>query len=50
MSVRVCVDFIQTDNKDVVNFKLWIGMSSVSIRRSTIGYRRVSTREFGGPN
>lgn len=48
--MSVCVDFIQTDKKDVMNFKLWIGMSSVSIPRSTIGYGRVSTREFGGPN
>lgn len=50
---RMCVcvwDFIQTDKKDVVNFKLWTGMWSVSVRRSTMGYGGVSTREFGGPN
>lgn len=47
----VCVwDVIQTDKKDVVNFKLWTGMWSVSVHRSTIGYGGVSTREFGGPN
>lgn len=47
----MCVrDFIQTDKKDVVNFKLGTGMWSVSVRRSTIGYGGVSTREFGGPN
>lgn len=41
----MCVDWIQTDKKDVMNFKLWIGMSSVSIRRSTIGYGRVIAPE-----
>lgn len=41
----MCVDWIQTDKKDVMNFKLWIGMSSVSIHRSTIGYGRVIAPE-----
>lgn len=49
--VGVCVGWvIQTDEKDVVDFKLGTGMWSVGVRRSTIGQEGVSTREFGGPN
>lgn len=46
----VCGWVIQTDEKDVVDFKLGTGMWSVGVRRSTIGQEGVSTREFGGPN
>lgn len=43
-------DVIQRDKKDAVNVKPGAGMWSVSVRRSTIGYGGVSTRELGGPN
>lgn len=33
----MCVCVIQTDKKDVVDFKLGTGMWSVGVRRSTIG-------------
>lgn len=51
MCLCVCVwrgwTSYKEDKRDMVNIKLWMDMSSVSVRRSTIGYGRVSTREFG---
>lgn len=41
----MCVDFIQTDKKDVVEFKLWVRVLSASVRRSTIGYGKVLAPE-----